>query len=102
MLYAWGRGFSQERKVDVSRFKPKSIDSLENTHAFLIPAQIDSVRNLQAGGVINLKSDMVNQLHPKMRLSEKSPKNHIEQTFTNAYSSDKMSAYTNSENVFRC
>ena len=45
---------------------------------------------------------MVNQLHPKMRLSEKSPKNHIEQTFTNAYSSDKMSAYTNSENVFRC
>ena len=88
--------------MDVSRFKPKILDSITNAHAFLIPAQIESVRDVQVGGSVALKNDMVNQLHPKMGPGEKSPKLNVEQTFTNAYSSDKMSAYTNSENVFRC
>ena len=37
-VYAWGRGSSRERSVDVSRFKPKLLDSIETDHTFLIPA----------------------------------------------------------------
>ena len=46
--------------MDVSRFKPKILDSINNAHAFLIPAQIESVRDVQAGGSVALKNDMVN------------------------------------------
>ena len=38
-VYGWGRGYSTERKLDISRFKPKELVSLETYHRFLIPMQ---------------------------------------------------------------
>ena len=35
--YGWGRGYSAERKLDISRFKPKELSSMETYHRFLIP-----------------------------------------------------------------
>ena len=36
-VYGWGRGYSAERKLDISRFKPKELSSMETYHRFLIP-----------------------------------------------------------------
>lgn len=36
-IYAWGRGHSIERDLDVSRFKPKELSMIETQHRFLVP-----------------------------------------------------------------
>lgn len=36
-VYGWGRGHSIERNLDISRFKPKELSSIETLHRFLIP-----------------------------------------------------------------
>ena len=36
-VFGWGRGYSDERKLDISRFKPKELSSMEIYHRFLIP-----------------------------------------------------------------
>lgn len=35
-IYGWGRGFSHERQLDISRFKPKELASIETQHRFLL------------------------------------------------------------------
>ena len=36
-VYGWGRGHSVDRNLDVSRFKPKELASIETLHKFLVP-----------------------------------------------------------------
>ena len=35
-VYAWGRGYSEERQIEVSRFRPKELSSIETQHRFLL------------------------------------------------------------------
>ena len=35
-VFGWGRGFSIERQLDISRFKPKEMASIETFHRFLL------------------------------------------------------------------
>ena len=37
-IFGWGRGYSLERNLDISRFKPKELSSIETQHRFLLPA----------------------------------------------------------------
>ncbi len=36
-IFGWGRGYSLERSLDVSRFKPKQLSAIETQHRFLVP-----------------------------------------------------------------
>ena len=78
-IYAWGRGFSKERKVDVSRFKPKKLDSLELHHAFLLPASKEEEENKAAVAystnpvVVNLDRNLIEQFQPKIHLQDENP-----------------------------
>ena len=78
-VYAWGRGFSKERKVDVSRFKPKMLDSLELHHAFLLPRSKDEEENKEVGTytsnpvVVNLDRNITDQFQPKIQLQDENP-----------------------------
>jgi len=36
-VFGWGRGYSTERKLDISRFKPKELSFVQTQHRFLIP-----------------------------------------------------------------
>ena len=36
-VYGWGRGFSLDKTVDVSRFRPKELAKIETLHRFLVP-----------------------------------------------------------------
>ena len=36
-VFGWGRGYSLERSIDISRFKPKELSTIETLHRFLIP-----------------------------------------------------------------
>ena len=38
-LYGWGRGFSSERGIDVSRSRPSMIERIEKRHCFLVSAE---------------------------------------------------------------
>ena len=38
-VYGWGRGYSIEKQMDVSRFKPKELTKIETLHRFLIQTE---------------------------------------------------------------
>ena len=51
-LYGWGRGFSQERGIDVSRSRPSIIERIEKRHCFLVSAENEyEQENEQLGNV---------------------------------------------------
>ena len=65
--YAWGRGACLDRQVDVSRFKPKLLDSVDIDHTFLLPGVIppDSrqptyVSLTNQPVVVNLNKELIN------------------------------------------